>query len=244
MANPEPDPLQQSDVRDASVRTLGSEVSKLSKSIANLSTSTVKAAGSQVTAATNSLGMKAGTLAGVGIATSINPIAGAIVKNIVDKNQGAFVSAFRGMTTSTTGILKSVANLKAREVRSMSSANSSAQFEGRIQKRRLDDSSYNKMYGSDSHIEAIDRLRISNAEWLKAIGTLPKNQLKAKKLPKAAVGGVVNKTGQAIVHEGEIIAPANFVRRQTEAMVSLEKNQEKQMEALDKMSTGLNSGYD
>jgi len=79
-------------------------------------------------------------------------------------------------------------------------------------KHRLENNSYARMYPSDNLIEAIDRLRISNAEWIKALGTMPKSELSDKPLPKAAKGGIVSKTGKAIVHRGEAIVPASQLK--------------------------------
>jgi hypothetical protein len=207
-------------------------------------------------------GLSVSKSVGLGVASAVNPFAGELIRRIVEKNQGTLGNSMRSMVNSSKSMLATMKTKmaakpkeitdsrasmtqleslkKARRVKADMAAGIVPRHEGSRRKgKRLTPNSYTNMYGSDDHIEALDRLRISNAEWLKAVGSLPKEDLKKKPLPKAEQGGLVKKTGRAIVHEGEAIIPADALVGQYKVLKDMREHGKLQNEHLQKMSTAL-----
>ena len=118
----------------------------------------------------------------------------------VEGMQKEFMDSIEGISDKTA---KKVANLKEKGI-------SRRPRPGRAQ-TRLQWTTYSRTHKSGDTTEAIDLLRISNAEWMKALGSLNPEEMHNKPLPRAKKGAFVHKTGKAIVHEGEIIAPVDVL---------------------------------
>jgi len=240
---------------DYQMRDLSSQVSSLSDSIKNLSTTTIRAASRPITAAASAIkdqvGFSGTQAAGITVATAINPFVGQLAKSIIEKNKGTLSSAVRGMYQGTKDLAGAVKNKLNREksqknmidggpkeklsvISKGHMSNQTRDDKGRFvdkteksktrSKKRIHNTSYSRMYGSSDEIEAIDRLRISNAQWLIAVNTLTKGELKKKNLPKARKGGFVTKSGQAIVHEGEAIIPSKALQLQLDYLHIISSN--------------------
>ena len=100
-------------------------------------------------------------------------------------------------------------------------------------------SSSNLWTKSPDLVDAIDRLRISNVAVLRQMQTMSESQLRKKEIPKAAKGGIVRKTGKAIVHAGEVIAPKTDVEKQTALLYEIQKLNQQQLGSLDSLKLAL-----
>lgn len=255
------DRSRMTDIRDSTLRGLGDTVNKLSVSIKNLSAATIKAGGRGIAGATRGAGLTAPSLAGVAVGSTVSPIIGTMVKELVSRHEDSFVSSFKNMAASTKDALLSIRRKNQTDVTAMHRNYSKLDnIEQRMadndfdssgmgdfssnkltnkNKKRMQLDSYSDTYPSSDLVEAIDKLRMSNAEWLKAVGTLSKPALKRKKLPAAAVGGIVRSTGEALVHKGEVIVPTKMVKTQTETLLQIRDKLDQQAVDQSKIMKGL-----
>jgi hypothetical protein len=251
---------------EQSMRSLSASVGSLAQQVRALSTNTARVASRGATGAAKSIGgaaygmkddygFSASKSIGVGVASAVNPFAGELVRRIVDSNKGALGNSMRSMmntSKSMLGTIKSKLSERPKQVNETVSRNAlmpavtpsapavaPSKSPSRPRGRRLTPNSYSSMYGSSDQIEALDRLRISNADWLKSTATMTKKQLRSKKLPKANVGGIVRQTGKAIVHEGEAIVPAEALVGQYAVMKDIRDMLKEQGETISNISGSL-----
>jgi len=216
---PEYDPkkLRPQDLRDATVRTLGDAVNGLAKVVRDMSSGTARAAGRGISSA----GLSPASFLGIAAGSAIHPVVGSLIKRAVETQQPRMEMAIQGYMGSIKDTINRNFRTQREDIRQQNKATQQNIATLTGSKRRLQNDSYTSMYGSGDIVEALDRLRISNAAWLKALGTMTPRALRNKSLPRAAAGGYVEETGEAVVHKGEVITPANVVRLQTKALLDI-----------------------
>jgi len=206
------------DINASTMRSLSDSVNGLTRSIKNLSISTMRLgtqsmAGS-ARAVASQFEAKSPAAGGLIGAAAIHPAAGMVIRGLIDKSAPVFKSQ----------IIPAIKEAFKRKAQNDAISNSPMgptemsikEFSIGRGGRRLGNTSYEQNHGSNDIVEALDRLRISNAEWLKASRTLTPQQMKNKQVPSAAVGGMVTQSGQATVHRGEAIVPAGTLQIQTQ----------------------------
>jgi hypothetical protein len=216
---PEYDPkrMRPQDLRDSTVRTLGDAVSGLSNVVKTLSLGTARAAGRGLSSA----GFTPSKTLGIAAASSIHPLIGALVKRTIEQQEPQMAMVMQGYMGSIKNTIIRNFKTQRNELDELTTPATTGNIRA---KKRLQNDSYSSMYGSNDVIEAVDRLRISNAEWIKALGSLSPSAMRHKALPRAQAGGYVEQSGRAYVHKGEVISPANMVRIQTKALLEIRDN--------------------
>jgi len=159
---------------------------------------------------------------------AINPMLGYLAEKTIESNKEAMkqsvsnISSITGkyMSSQFRSMKNQLINTGNRKQAASSTIinNISQNSKPRKRNHRLQHTTYNRSYGSNDITESIDLLRLSNAEWLQAVGA---GQTSNKRLPRAESGGIVKSTGQAIVHEGETITPKNIIHKQIKTQISI-----------------------
>jgi hypothetical protein len=172
---------------------------------------------------------------GLGVARAINPILGHLTEKLIENNKEALKQHIietagatkefigRKFVDAKHGIANFIERRNERKGKGAVAPRETTRSVGKMGpgQNRLQLTSYTRSHKSADTTEAVDLLRISNAEWLKALGTMSPERLKSKPLPKAERGGVVTKTGQAIVHKGEVITPTKVLGKQLDYLGSI-----------------------
>lgn len=211
---------------ESAVRSLSNSVSSLATSIKSISGKAARSASRPLANTGKVIGeqynINKSSTAGVAVASAINPFAGELVRQIVAKNEGSVISSIKGTFSSSAKMLDAIKNKLVSDKQEVRKADPNPIR--RVNGKRLSNTSFTNLYGSENEVEALDRLRISNAEWLKSVATLTPDQLKSKRLPKADVGGLVTKTGKAVVHKGEVIVTPQILKQQLNYLGSIARD--------------------
>lgn len=150
------------------------------------------------------------------LASRINPLVGYAVEKALNTWGDSIKSGMKRMGSAAWMKVKDgYSNIREKRQESATSGTYT----------RVNQGHQNRMYrSSKSVLDAIDRLRISNVQTLREMSGGESFKIKKlKEVPKARVGGYVRKSGQAVIHEGEIISPSHMIEAQTDYLFRIAK---------------------